>query len=105
MVTFAWLGETWEAARCGPVKFTSVDDYTSDCGTMTTDPLGRAVDYGGLISLALITVCLILTDNICAVVNGSNVVPSSTKCIIHNKWEFMLVGNLRTDVRVKYCFS
>src|SRR6266850_3150113 len=90
------MRRTHEISRWGDgFDLTRVDDHASDCGAVTTDPLGR-------------TVC----DNVCPVFNGTDQVPwhmhlsvvvsprgtgmhtSHAKCVVNDQRDFMRMCNL-----------
>lgn len=65
-----------ELTGCLPVKFSTVDDDTADCGSMSANEF-----------------CCRMNNNVCAVFDRPEQI-RGCKCIVHNKWNFMRMGDL-----------
>ena len=40
MIAWVWFRELWEFSGCSPVKFSTVNDDTTDCGSVSTNEFG-----------------------------------------------------------------
>ena len=69
MVSRRWLNKLWESSSIlAPVKLATIDDHTTNGGTMSSNPFSCTVD-----------------DNVRAVVYGAAEVATSSKCVINLK--------------------
>src|SRR5947209_20223436 len=83
MIRGVWLSERRETSTCCPVKLATVNDDTTDRGTMATNELGGGVD-----------------DDICAVLERLNQVWCRER-IIEYKWNAILMCDIGYGTNVQ----
>lgn len=67
MVAFGRFNKLWEACcMLSPVKLSTVNNYTSNSGAVTSNPLGGAV-----------------YNNVGAVLNGTAIIAAGAECIVN----------------------
>lgn len=67
MVSLRWLNKLWESSSIlAPVELAAIDDNTTNCGAMSSNPLGCTVN-----------------DNVGTVVDWAAEVATSSKCVIN----------------------
>ena len=71
MITFRWFSKLWEFA-IGPVIITTINDNTTNAGTMTTDPFRCRLNY-----------------NIGALFNWFEIITTSAKSIVNDQWQII----------------
>ena len=94
MITWVWLCQGCKFTGCFPVKFTTLNNNTTDCCSMSTNKLGCRVN-----------------NNISTIFDWSYKV-RCCKCVIYNKRDFMCMSNLCNSfnvnhirVRISKCFN
>ena len=95
VVWYIWFNKPWELISSPyPVKFTTINDYTAKCCTVTTDELSSWMD-----------------NDICTVFNRSYKV-RCCKCVINNKWNVVCMCNLSNSfdinnfwIRISKCLN
>ena len=75
MVRYVWLYQPWPLAALCPIKFSAIDDHTTNGSSVSTDEL-----------------CSRMYHNICAVLNRADQI-RSRECIVNNQRNSMLVCN------------
>ena len=77
--TRGWLHHVWEASSVStPIELAGVDDNSSNSSSVATNPLGSRVD-----------------DDVSTVVNWANEVAAGAKGVVDDKWDAMVVCDLR----------